>query len=169
MSAPTLGLHAIQRARVRRRIKASAYLALRNAPVVHYTQGPARWQGIASHLRAYKGQFPHYADCSAFATWCHWDASLRYKPRDYVNGEGWTGGYTGTMADHGVRVQDYTHLKVGDLVLYGPAPTYEHVAVVVKGGPIGSAQVISHGSEAGPFLLPVRYRSDVGQIRRYLK
>jgi hypothetical protein len=33
-----------------------------------------------------------------------------------------------------------------------------------KGVPI----VVSHGSEAGPFLLPYNYRSDDGQIRRYI-
>ena len=169
MSAPTLGLNAVQRARVRRRIKAAAYLTLRHAPVVHYTQGGSRWQGIASHLRAFRGQFPHYADCSSFATWCHWDASLRYKPRDYVNGENWGGGYTGTMADHGVRVQDYRRLKVGDLALYGPGPTHSHVAIVVESGPIDRVKVISHGSEGGPYLLGVKYRGDLAQIRRYLK
>lgn len=158
-----IGLNFVQRRRARKRVVAAAYLTLRNAPVVHYTQGAQRWEGIAKHLRAYKGQYPHYADCSAFATWCLWDATLRHKLRDFVNGESWKAGYTGTQIDHGVRV---TGTKLtGDLVFYGDqgGGIPEHVAVYV-----GNGKVISHGSEAGPYLLAWNYRG-VNQVRRYIR
>lgn len=51
---------------------------------------------------------------------------------------------------------------VGDLVQYGG-----HVAMVYKAGTMSTAVVWSHGSEAGPMLLPIAYRK-VAQVRRYL-
>ena len=79
----------------------------------------------------------------------------------WVNGAGWAAGYTGTQAMHG-RVVSLDALEVGDLVFYGRAWPYGHVA-----GYVGGGKVISHGSEGGPYLLPVRYRSDVSHARRY--
>jgi hypothetical protein len=157
-----------QRAASRRRAVQAAMLLLHNAQAVHYTQGPDRWQGINQKLDESRGQFPNYGDCSSSATWCLWNGI--YLPwvgvGDVVNGDRWNAGYTGTMARHGREVHHVRNVIRGDCVLYGPAPTYEHVAIVVghrKGVPI----VVSHGSEAGPFLLPYNYR-DVGQIRRYI-
>lgn len=152
-----------QRRRARKRVVAAAYLGLRNAPAVHYTQGSRRWDGINLHKRAYKGQFPNYADCSAFATWCLWDATLRWRPRDFVNGEQWKAGYTGTQQNHGKRV---TGRKLpGDLVFYGDqgGGVAEHVAVYV-----GKGLVVSHGSEGGPYLLAWNYRP-VNEVRRYIR
>jgi cell wall-associated NlpC family hydrolase len=51
--------------------------------------------------------------------------------------------------------------KVGDSVLYGPRPTFEHVATYIGGG-----LVFSHGSEAGPFKLSAYYRP-VAMVRRH--
>lgn len=155
-----LVLNAFQKARVRRLIRKYALLGHAHAPSIHYTQGERRWDYIRLHRRGFRGQYPNYADCSAYATGLLWDALLRYKAADVVNGERWLGGYTGTMADHGRRVRG--RRKVGDLVLYGAGPSYEHVAVY-----IGQGQVFSHGSEAGPYILPVNYRSDYAQTRRY--
>lgn len=76
-------------------------------------------------------------------------------------------GNTGTMAQHGREVLHLRHVLPGDCVLYGPAPTFEHVAIVVAVRN-GVPMVVSHGSEPGPFLLPYNYRRDVGQFRRYV-
>ena len=38
------------------------------------------------------------------------------------HGEGWTGGYTGTLRDRGLPVQHEANLLRGDLVHYGPGP-----------------------------------------------
>jgi cell wall-associated NlpC family hydrolase len=51
----------------------------------------------------------------------------------------------------------------GDLAIYGSGAPGEHVAICIGGG-----LVISHGSEPGPFKLPLRYRTDLLEIRRYL-
>lgn len=154
--------HAVDR--IRRLGVQSALLAWRNAGAVHYTQGPDRWQGIAKHLRGYRDQFPTSADCSSFATWVLWDATLAYRPKDFVNGTGWKSGHTGTLVQHGKKVS-LSNLHVLDLVFYGDEGWRpEHVAVYVGGG-----KVVSHGSEGGPYLLPVAYRRDVGiwAPRRY--
>lgn len=135
----------------------AAQLALRNRGDVHYTQGGARWQGIDREMDASKGQYPRYADCSSFYTWCLWQ--LLGQGRDVVNGQSWRAGYTGTLATHGRRIEDDVE---GAAALYGGGWPYGHVAYC-----LGNGQVISHGSEGGPYLLPLRYRGDLAQIRRY--
>lgn len=145
----------ILRARVRR----NALRAHRHQGHMHYTQGAGRWDGIA-HRRS---DYPRQADCSAFATWCYWLATRNQHPADFVNGEHWKAGYTGTMTRHGHQVPA-SHLRVGDLVFYGGSHSIpEHVAVHV-----GHQHVVSFGGPGGPYLLPVRYRSDLNHCRAYL-
>ena len=144
----------------------AARLTLAHKSQTHYTEGPQRWQGIAEKRDPHRGQFPVYSDCSAFATWCLW-AGLRYMGTgDVVNGENWTGGYTGTMLEHGTIVEAADAWR-GDCVIYGtPGSTGAHTAICVTPGP--NPLVISHGSEAGPFLLKYSYRPDVMEVRRYV-
>lgn len=156
------GLNVIQRRRARKRLVAAAYTMLRNSSQMQYSQGSNRWSGINRHLRSYKGQVPPTSDCSSSSTWAVWDATLRYKPRDFVNGTGWRSGYTGTMQQHGRRV---TGRKLpGDLVFYGDqgGGVAEHVAIYV-----GKGLVVSHGSP-GAHLLAWDYRP-VNEVRRYLR
>lgn len=139
----------------------AAVLGLHRAPEIHYTQSDLRWQGIDRHYVAAKGEYPRFADCSSFVTWCLWNGLfVPFGHSDTVNGEHWRAGYTGTLLEHGVRVDS---LIPGDLVIYGSGWPGEHTAVYTGGG-----LVVSHGSEAGPFLLPVHYRSDVLEFRRYI-
>ena len=146
----------------------AAMLGLHNAGALHYTQDSRRWEGIDEKLIARHGQFPHHADCSAFATWCLWNGlAVPFKMGDIVNGEHWQAGFTGTLAQHGLEVTHGHRVRRADLVLYGPAPTFEHVAIIV-GEKNGDPIVVSNGSEGGPYFLPYNYRSDVGQIRRYI-
>jgi hypothetical protein len=152
------GLNASQRAKAREMIIQAAYLALRHAPVIHYTQGNRRWEGIDNKLRAWRGEYPHQADCSSFATWVLWQGLGHFHVRDVVNGAGWLAGYTGTMLGHGKLVRHERNIKHGDLALYDG-----HVAICVGGG-----MVISHGSEGGPYLLPIHYRSDLLEVRRFV-
>jgi hypothetical protein len=166
------GLSREHRIHARDRAVQAATLALHHAPVIHYTQGPQRWEGIHQHKNARVGQFPHYADCSAFVTWCLWNGLVLsgFTRRDLVNGENWGGGYTGTMLDHGKAVQHLGNVQRGDAVIYGHGSPGEHTAIVVgrsRGG-TGKPMVISHGSEAGPFFLPYDYRDDVMGFRRYI-
>ena len=139
----------------------AAVLGLHHQAAIHYTQGGARWQGIDRHCDASKGQYPRYADCSSYATWCYWNGLyLRGKHSDLVNGLGWRAGYTGTMLQHGQRVSSPIP---GDAIIYGSGWPGGHTALYTGGG-----LVVSHGSEAGPMLIPWRYRRDILSIRRYI-
>ena len=141
----------------------AAVLTIANAPLIHYTQGPLRWQGIDEELKAWRGQFPRYADCSAMGTWWLWQGLDHFGCRDTVNGTGFRSGFTGTMLTHGKRVQHQANWLRGDLLIYGDGYPGEHVAMYLGGG-----FVASHGSERGPFRLRWDYRPDLYQVRRYI-
>lgn len=136
--------------RMRNQIVAYALWGYNNRGSMHYAQ-----QRPMDLLRDLK-HLPVWNDCSEFAT-----KAYKYAGAPDPNGNNYNGsGYTGTLATHGRYA---SRAQPGDLVLYGPAPTYEHVAIY-----IGNGRVISHGSEPGPYLLPVNYRADVGPTRSYL-
>lgn len=168
MSSP-LGLDKeMERYNTRQRAKRAAMLGYHNRDRINYTQGAARWEGIAHKDHASKGQYPRNADCSAYVSWCLWDSTRIYDLFDFANGASWTGGFTGTLTNHGVRVTS-GWLLVGDLVFYGGTSSVpEHVAIVVSGGPISKARVVSHGSQRGPLLLAANYRT-INQCRRYIR
>jgi cell wall-associated NlpC family hydrolase len=160
------GLTAAERSAARAKVVRAAMLGYRNAPAIHYTQQASRWSGIDSRLRAYKKQFPRYADCSSFATWCLWDAlklHINEGLGDIVNGQRWRAGYTGTMLEHGHSI-DRPSLA-GDLIIYGrKGSTGAHVAISV-----GGRKAVSHGSEGGPYLVDYAYRPDIQDIRRVIR
>lgn len=139
-------------------VVSAAMLGYANRGSIHYTQGGSRMVGVTGKIRP--PLFPHYADCSSFATWCYFVAGAP-DPNGYRPGyPGW--GYTGTLGKNG-RVVSASQAKPGDLVLYGSGMPWHHVAIYV-----GNGRVVSHGSESGPALLPIDYRSDRGEIRSYL-
>lgn len=157
------GLTAAQRSEARLRAVSAFKLLYDHAPSVHYTQGASRWQGINRKLRAADGRFPTEADCSSAYTWCVWNALTGVAGMDFpdiVNGSHWLAGYTGTLLAHGVSVDD---LLPGDAVIYGRGFPGVHVAMYA-----GDGLVYSHGSEAGPFKIAVRYRADVLDFRRFI-
>jgi len=139
--------------KLRKKISAAALYAHAHAPR-HYTQGGQRMEGVVKKVKPPK--MWSFADCSAFATWCYWVAGAPDPNGLGYNGQGWTG----TQVDHGKVVKDP---KPGDLVFYGPGPNRTHVAVFV-----GNGKVVGHGQEGGPFLEVMDYRSDRGEIRRYV-
>ena len=167
-----MALNAKQKQTARNIARRAALLGQHHAPAIHYTQSPTRWQGISDTRFSEKGEFPNYADCSAFVTWCLWNALfVKFKQADVVNGQNWKAGYTGTMLNHGSVVRNKSDVRWGDAVIYGrPGTTGEHTAIIVRvGTPRGSdLRVISHGSEGGPYWLPYNYRSDIMCIRRYI-
>jgi hypothetical protein len=96
---------------------------------------------------------------------------VRFGVSDVVNGANWEAGYTGTLINHGMRVQSLGNVRWGDAVIYGTSPSNtEHVAMITHTGDNKDKviRVISNGSEAGPFWLPYNYRSDIVEIRRYI-
>ncbi len=139
----------------------AAVLGYHHAPAVHYTQAAKRWEGIEKDKKAWRGEFPSYADCSAYVTWCLWNGLDHFHYPDIVNHEHWKAGYTGTLMLHGATVRGNPH--PADAVVYGKGWPGEHVAIYTGGG-----LVVSHGSEGGPYLLPLRYRPDVLTIRRFI-
>lgn len=148
-------------------IVAASSALLAHPSQVHYTQNAfARWEAIRREVTITGGHLlPFTGDCSSTATWMLWLALHHsFGIRDVVNGAGWKAGYTGTMVAHGTGVSAFKDGRVGDCVFYGgTSEVPEHVAVKVAPG-----KVFSHGSEGGPYLLPVAYRSDVHSVaRRY--
>ena len=169
--SPVQPLTPAERMTVRTLIVQGCQLLLSRINEVNYSEGSDRWDGIAHRKLISQGSavFPFEGDCSSTATWLLWNGLAHHLGQpDVVNGENWNAGYTGTMASHGRLVVNDgkngkpSDIKVGDLVLYGPPPTFEHVAVAIGGG-----MVFSHGSEAGPFKLPIDYRPDRAEVRRY--
>jgi len=160
------GLSDAHRAKARQLGTDAAWLCYNHKGNVHYTQGQRRWDGINKDLKAYQGEYPRYADCSSFATWCIWNGLDHYDVRDTVNGLKWKAGYTGTMLQHGKEVVHLENVLRLDCCIYGSAPG-KHTAVIV-GVRNGKPMVISHGSEGGPYYVAYDYRSDLYQIRRYI-
>lgn len=155
-------------AQARERAVQAAQVALAHHTQMTYTEGPARWSGIAQHRDSAKDQFPVDSDCSSFVTWCLWNGlHLLFGVRDTVNDKDWQGGYTGTMLDCGRRVPAIADVLPGDCVIYGTGAPGEHTAIVVdaKGG---VPHVISHGGPTTPGYFPYNYRSDVMEVRRYI-
>lgn len=129
-------------------VVAAGMLGYEERAYIHYTQGPDRMKDFAPPPNV-----PNDTDCSAFDTWCYKSGGA-----PDPNGFGYNGyGFTGTMLEHGTQIATPV---VGCLVFYGHPVS--HVALY-----IGNGRVISHGSEAGPLLLDVHYRSDFNQYRRY--
>ena len=129
------GLSDEHRVEARNLAIAAARLGLARASSLTYTQGPGRREGINRNLKAYRGQCPKGADCSAFVTWSIWNGLDHYGIRDTVNGARWKYGYTGTMVKHGVEVPA-GHLIRADAILYGDPfrPPTGHTALYVGGG-----------------------------------
>lgn len=158
-----------QRTVARRAAVNAAWLGYSHKSVLHYTQGSRRWEGIRDTRYSARKEFPNYADCSAFVTWCLWNGLyVPYKKPDVVNGADWKAGYTGTMLSHGRPIKSLKNIRWADVVIYGVSGTVgKHTAIIV-GKKNGVPMVISHGSEAGPYYLPYNYRSDIQSIRRYI-
>jgi len=120
-----------------------------------YTQGPERWSGIDKKI--HPPQAPPFSDCSSAATWCYW--TTYGSGPDFLNGQNWKAGYTGTLTSHGKVVQ-IASAQPGDLCFYGNPVS--HVAIY-----IGDGKVVSHGSDPVS-LVVVKYRSDYSHTRSYL-
>lgn len=97
---------------------------------------------------------PSPMDCSWFAYWCY--KSAGYDLPGTWTGPQWAGG----------RSISFNQLQWGDLVFYGhPSQpgAAAHVAVY-----IGYGKVASMGSDGGPWIEEVKYRSDLAGYRSYL-
>ena len=143
---------------LRRVIMRAANLGVKLHRSMTYTEGPGRWSGITQERRSILDETPPYSDCSAFATWCYWDASRWLDMPDIVNGQDWEAGYTGTMVQHGTAIP-LADGQLGDLVFYGAVSLPYHVAIFA-----GNGEVVSMGRPGAPELVPVGAAS---MCRRY--
>jgi hypothetical protein len=132
-----------------------------NPTAAYYTQGAARWQGVSAVYGKVKvtSVIPRLrsGDCSAgYTRWVLWglEQHLGRVPHDVVNGASWKAGYTGTIAAVCKRV---TEPQIGDAILYGSAPSFEHVTGVID---VNKRLCVSHGGDNGPIVEPWDYRSD---------
>lgn len=124
----------------------------------HYTESsPARWSGIDNHVCPQPGNHaPRTSDCSAFVTWIYW--SIFGNGDDFLNGENWKAGYTGTLVTRGRNV-DLNSLEVGDLCFY--YQPMHHVAIYV-----GDGMVVTHGMDPVGYY-KVNY-APLDYCRRYI-
>lgn len=135
----------------RNKIGAYAWWGYNNNGPIHYAQ--FRPMTNMNNLKA----LPAWMDCSTFAT-----KAYKFAGAPDPNGANYNGyGYTGTLAAHGKSIT-LAQARIGDLVLYGSAPIYEHVTIYV-----GNGKVIGHGQESGPTLEAWDYRP-TGVFRSYL-
>lgn len=143
----------------------AAFTGYHNRAAMNYTEGPLRWNGIDN--KRIPPRFPTWADCSSYYTWCDW--TVYGGGSDYINGEKWQAGYTGTMADHGKTVVGgHLNAKVNDAFLYGYRPDPGTIITTHVARYVGNGRVISHGSQGGPYLLNWNYRGDLVLVKRYL-
>lgn len=159
-----LGLGPRQRVAIRNKAMDAAMVAYHHAGQMRYSEGADRWSGIDLRKRAFLGQYPPAADCSAFYAWVMWDCTRAERLHDFVNGLGWIQGYTGSMQGHG-KIVSLNHLLRADAIFYGGNRSVPgHVAMY-----IGNGRVISHGSPGGPRILSIHYRNDITICRRYIR
>jgi cell wall-associated NlpC family hydrolase len=115
--------------------------------------GSQRWSGIDG--KVYPPNAPPYSDCSSAVTWIYW--TVYGGGPDFLNGENWQAGYTGTLLQHGTQIQ-YSQIQPGDLVFYANP---EHVTMYM-----GNGQVVSHGED--PVAIEAWDYRPVQEIRTYL-
>lgn len=126
---------------------AAALMTVRHRGNIHYTQGAARNVGIRGK-GIWPPDYPHYADCSMHDTWLYFVAGAPDPNRRGYDGFG----FTGTQSNAGVTVS-WRVAPLLALVFYGHP--IGHVATVVKKAKL----VVSHGSEVGPVLVAINYRT----------
>ncbi len=131
----------------------------------HYSQGIERafFPNLTSNGSLLA---PSWLDCSSYVTWLYSrsgapPSGLSGRLPD-PNGFGYSPvGYTGTLAQHGVRIGINAALRVGDLVFYGGGYPYGHVAIVVD----AFRRLVSSHGQPGVRTVPFNYRP-VSAIRR---
>jgi lysozyme family protein len=127
---------------IRKRIVNWALWGCKNSGKIGYSQnGNVRLAALGK-----KAALPLATDCSAFATLCYcWagapnpNAAGKYDARQPT--------FTGSMLGHCRRIPR-SAVQLGDLVVWTPPGTGQHVCVVVQGG--ADPMLVSHGSDSGP-------------------
>jgi lysozyme family protein len=142
---------------IRRRIVDWALWGCRNGGQIGYSQnGSVRLSALGS-----RGRLPLATDCSAFATLCYCWAGA---PNPNASGayDARLPAYTGSMLGYLRRIPR-SAVKPGDLVIWSPPSTGQHVCIVVSDGP--DPMLVSHGDPSGPKRL--RFSAEDSYQRRH--
>jgi len=144
----------------RDKILTAAWALYNQRAMETYTQDGRRWSGITGSVCPPSA--PPFSDCSSAVTWAYW--TVFGKGSDFLNGQKWGAGYTGTLTNFG-RVVQLADAKAGDLVFYGTCNgCISHVSIYV-----GDSMTISHGSDPVGYYKIDSYGSlKRQQIRSYL-
>lgn len=111
-------------------------------------------------------------DCSGFVGNVYWNAmhdTGRYlhDPLNYrYTGYGWTGSLEEYLRRTGRHVTEENGYLVGDIARWGQG-NHAHTAVCSKAGTAGTAGWTSHGSESGPKVVSLHYRTDLVGVWRH--
>jgi lysozyme family protein/peptidoglycan hydrolase-like protein with peptidoglycan-binding domain len=140
----------------RKQIVDWALWGCKNSGQIGYSQnGSVRLDALEN-----PGRLPLATDCSAFATLCYrWagapnpNARGAYDPRQPA--------YTGSMLRHLRRIPR-SAVQPGDLVVWSPPTTGQHVCIVVAAG--ADPMLVSHGDSSGPKRL--RFAAEDAYQRR---
>jgi lysozyme family protein len=141
---------------IRKRIVNRALWGCKNSAQIAYSQnGNVRLASLGK-----KPTLPLATDCSAFATLCYsWagapnpNAAGKYDARQPA--------FTGSMLSHCRRIPR-SAVQPGDLVVWTPPGTGQHVCVVIQGG--ADPMLVSHGDDSGPKKL--RFSAEDAYQRR---
>ena len=113
-------------------------------------------EGVRTAIRPPK--HPAWEDCSSFATWCYWAAGAPDPNGLDYNGFGLHGHAGAARQDHASsRGPATSSFYGGGVRSRRTSPVY-----------VGNGKVVSHGSEPGPYLLGIDYRSDRSQVASYV-
>jgi lysozyme family protein/peptidoglycan hydrolase-like protein with peptidoglycan-binding domain len=140
----------------RKRIVQWASWGVKNNGRVAYSQdGNVRLSALGA-----KGSLPLATDCSAFATLCYCWAGA---PNPNAQGayDARQPAFTGSMLAHCRRIPK-SAAQPGDLVVWTPPGTGQHVCLVAAGG--ADPMLISHGDDSGPKRL--RFSAEDAYQRR---
>jgi lysozyme family protein len=127
--------------KIRAKIVEWALWGVANNARIAYSRGQTRLAALGT-----PGTLPLATDCSAFSTLCYsWAKAPNPNCPGAYNAA--AGGYTGTMLKQCKHVPQ-SAAKPGDLVVWTPPGTGQHVAMLVSTGP--DPWLVSHGSDSGP-------------------
>jgi lysozyme family protein len=141
---------------VRKRIVDWALWGCKNTARVAYSRdGNVRLSALGS-----KGTLPLATDCSAFATLCYcWAGAPNPNARGAFDAR--QPAFTGSMLAH-CRGIPRSAAQPGDLVVWTPPRSGQHVALVVTAG--ADPMLVSHGDDSGPKKL--RFSAENASQRR---
>ncbi len=166
-----MSLTPTQKKNTRDSISGSCTAARANEPRIHYSQ--QRPFPFVDHI----GTGWHTLDCSGFVVNCFWNAM--HDLNVYIadpSGQKYSGwGSTFTMEPwlkaHGKRVTETNGYLVGDVALYfhldEDGDPHGHTMICSKPGTAAMSDWTSHGTEGGPKIAKLHYRTDLTGVWRH--